>query len=183
MSASTDAAPRVDEGQYAAPRRDTKTHPTAGVLLAVTRIALGFVFLWAFLDKTLGLGFATPSEGAWLRGGSPTTGFLASQEGTFAGLFHTMAGQAWVDWAFMVGMLLVGAALILGVAMRLAALGAVLLMGALWLASMPLENNPLVDEHLVYALTAVALAAARAGDTLGLGRAWRSLDLTPGWLA
>src|SRR5688572_13701049 len=33
----------------------------AGYLLAGVRIALGWVFLWAFLDKTFGLGFATPS--------------------------------------------------------------------------------------------------------------------------
>ena len=44
--------------------------------LAVTRILVGFVFLWAFLDKTLGLGFATTPEKAWLAGTSPTTGFL-----------------------------------------------------------------------------------------------------------
>lgn len=96
-----------------------------------------------------------------------------------------MAGQAWVDWAFMLGTGLVGAALVLGVAARPAALGAVLLMGPLWLASMPLENNPVVDEHLVYAVLAVALAAARAGDRLGLGRWWRSLPPVAGrrWLA
>ncbi len=28
----------------------------------VTRIAIGFVFFWAFVDKLFGLGFATPSE-------------------------------------------------------------------------------------------------------------------------
>ena len=32
---------------------------TAARALAVLRIATGFVFLWAFLDKTFGLGYAT----------------------------------------------------------------------------------------------------------------------------
>ena len=141
-----------------------------GFALALLRILLGSVFLWAFLDKTFGLGFGTPRDRSWLAGGSPTTGYLASREGTFGGVFQALSGHAWVDWGFMLGMLLVGLALVLGVGLRLAALGAVLLMGGLWLSSLPLENNPVVDEHLVYAAAAVALAATRAGDTLGLGR-------------
>ena len=36
--------------------------------LAVLRLATGFIFLWAFLDKTFGLGFSTPVERAWLDG-------------------------------------------------------------------------------------------------------------------
>lgn len=151
------------------------------VALAVTRILLGFVFVWAFLDKTFGLGWATPAEGAWLAGGSPTRGFLTSLEGTFAGAFQSMVGQAWVDWAFMLGLLLVGGALMLGIALRLAALGATLLTGSMWLASLPLQNNPVVDEHVIYASLAVTLAATRAGHTLGLGRQWASLNLFPGW--
>ena len=40
-------------------------------VLAVLRIMFGFYFLWAFLDKTFGLGFATPAAKAWINGGSP----------------------------------------------------------------------------------------------------------------
>lgn len=149
--------------------------------LAGLRILLGFVFLWAFFDKLLGLGYATPPDGAWLGGGSPTSGFLSGVEGGLADLFHAMAGHAWVDWVFMLGMLSVGTALVLGVAMRLAAVGTTLLMGSLWLASIPLANNPFVDEHVVYAAAAVALAACRAGDVLGLGRRWSSVALARGW--
>ena len=49
--------------------------------LAVLRIMFGFYFLWAFLDKTFGLGFSTPAERAWINGGSPTRGFLSGVEG------------------------------------------------------------------------------------------------------
>jgi thiosulfate dehydrogenase [quinone] large subunit len=160
--------------------RDLTSGP-GRIALAVTRVLLGFVFLWAFLDKAFGLGVATPAERAWTAGGSPTTGFLMSVDGTFAGLFHAMAGRAVVDWAFMLGLLFVGVALTAGIAMRLAAIVATLLMGSLWLASLPLENNPAVDQHIIYAALAVALAATRAGHTLGLGRRWESLDLFPGW--
>ncbi|MGW5055042.1 hypothetical protein [Actinokineospora sp. NPDC004072] len=48
----------------------------AARLLAMVRIAMGLVFAWAFLDKSFGLGYATPSANAWINGGSPTKGFL-----------------------------------------------------------------------------------------------------------
>ncbi|MGH3354664.1 MAG: hypothetical protein ACRDOJ_02125, partial [Nocardioidaceae bacterium] len=122
---------------------------------------------------------------SWTAGTSPTAGYLGSLEGTFAGMFHAMAGQAWVDWAFMLGMFLVGVALILGIAMRLAAVGAVALMGSLWLTSIPLENNPVVDEHVIYATLAVVLAATGAGKVMGAGRVWSSLPVIRSnrWLA
>ena len=58
------------------------------IAIAVARILMGFYFLWAFIDKTFGLGFATPAERAWVGGGSPTTGFLtnATTESPFAGV-------------------------------------------------------------------------------------------------
>ncbi len=43
----------------------------------VARIALGWIFLWAFLDKLFGWTFATPAGKGWLEGGSPTKGFLS----------------------------------------------------------------------------------------------------------
>src|ERR1044072_1320309 len=44
---------------------------------ASLRLLTGFAFLWAFLDKTFGLGYATPSGKGWIDGGSPTKGFLS----------------------------------------------------------------------------------------------------------
>lgn len=144
---------------------------------ATTRIALGVVFFWAFVDKLFGLGFATPSERAWINGGSPTTGYLAGVEGPFAGVFNAMAGQAWADWLFMAGLLGIGVALLLGVAMRLAAASGALMLLLMYAAALPLQNNPVVDDHLVYALVLVGLAAVRAGDTAGLGRTWRRIPI------
>jgi hypothetical protein len=54
---STDIAPAPAGGQAKA--------------LAVLRVATGLVFLWAFLDKLFGLGYATPGTKAWIAGGSP----------------------------------------------------------------------------------------------------------------
>lgn len=147
------------------------------VVWGLTRIALGFIFLWAFLDKTFGLGRATPSAKAWINGGSPTTGFLTSVKGPFAGFFNGMAGQAWADYLFMIGLAGIGLALMLGVAMRLAALSGVVLLVFMWMASLPISSNPFIDEHLIYALVLIGLAIIHADRALGLGTLWEKIPV------
>ncbi|MEU8245723.1 DoxX family membrane protein [Nonomuraea sp. NPDC048916] len=137
---------------------------------AVARISLGWIFLWAFLDKTFGWGFATPAERAWVAGGSPTTGFLkGTGENALGGVFSALAGQAWVDWLFMAGLLGVGLALVLGVGTRIAAGAGTVMMLLMWAAELPLTTNPFMDDHIVYAIVLIGLALANAGATLGLG--------------
>ncbi|WP_051478904.1 DoxX family membrane protein [Arthrobacter sp. H5] len=148
--------------------------------LAIVRILLGSVFLWAFVDKVLGLGFATSPDKAWLAGGSPTAGYLGSLEGALAGTFQPLAGQPLVDWAFMLGLLGLGTALVLGIGMRTAAIGGCAMLALMWLSSLPLKNNPVIDEHIIYSAVLIALAATSAGHTWGLGRAWdRFTSATP----
>lgn len=147
-------------------------HGAAAFIWGIVRIALGWIFLWAFLDKLFGFGYSTPSGKSWLDGGSPTTGYLDGVKGPFAWMYHPLAGQAWVDWVFMIGLLGIGVALILGIAMRLATLAGVVMLVLMWGASLPLTTNPFFDEHLMYALVLIGLVAADAGDTLGLGKPW-----------
>ncbi|GAB4006030.1 DoxX family membrane protein [Glycomyces albus] len=156
-------------------RVDRRASAAVDRALAVVRIALGWVFLWAFLDKTFGLGYSSPAGQGWIDGASPTSGFLASRDGALGDLFQAMAGKAWADWGFMVGMAGLGIALTLGIAMRPAAIGGSILMVTMWASMLPLEQNPFLDVHLFYALTMIALAAASAGDTWGLGRRWARL--------
>jgi len=147
-------------------------------LMAVVRISIGWVFLWAFLDKTFGLGFATERADAWINGGSPTFGFL--NFGTEGKVFHDFfAGLAgpFADWLFMIGLLGIGLALILGIGMRIAAVSGAIMLVLMWAAELPLENNPFMDDHIVYALVLGVLAIAGAGRTWGLGRAWEQLPL------
>ncbi|HSD49388.1 MAG TPA: hypothetical protein VLE71_06105 [Actinomycetota bacterium] len=156
----------------------------------LARISLGFIFMWAFLDKAFALGFSTGrlEDGtidffgkgvAWLNGGSPTEGVLAyATKGPLAGFFHGLAGAAWVDWVYMLSMLLIGVALILGVATRLAAIGGAIWMGLFYLATaIKPEHNPVVDEHVVYALVLVGLAYFGAGRYLGLQERWDRLAI------
>lgn len=134
-----------------------KKHPTyknAWYALALTRIMLGFIFLWAFLDKTFGLGFATEAAKSWVNGGSPTAGFLSmgvNPDSPVAGLLNGMAGSALVDWLFMFGLLGLGVALIFGAGLRIAAVGGTIMMLLMWMAELPLTTNPLIDEHIIYA--------------------------------
>jgi thiosulfate dehydrogenase [quinone] large subunit len=162
---------------------------TAGYVLAVSRIALGFIFLWAFLDKMFGLGYSTTPAKAWVNGGSPTSGFLGNVEvGPLRSVFTSLAGSVVVDALFMLGMFAVGVALILGVGLRIAAAAATVIMLGMWAAEWPLSTltfegqpsgstNPVVDYHLIYALLAIVLAVTAAGRVWGLGRVWESTSL------
>ncbi|MFJ5664470.1 MULTISPECIES: hypothetical protein [unclassified Micromonospora] len=142
------------------------------------RLALGWVFLWAFLDKMFGLGHETPAKNAWINGGSPTKGFLGNAvEGPFANFYQGLAGAAWADWLFMVGLLAIGTALMLGIGIRIAAVAGGLLLVLMWTAVLPPANNPFMDDHLIYAGLLAALALVGAGNTLGLGRVWAKLPL------
>ena len=164
------------------------TSTAAGPIAAVLRIAMGLVFVWAFLDKTFGFGYATPAERAWINGGSPTKGFLGNiDHGPFADMFRGWAGAGWADWLFMLGLAGIGVALVLGVGLRIAAVAGTLMMMLMWVAEWPLDRftdageptmstNPILDYHIVYALVLIWLAIAAAGTTWGLGKTWANLE-------
>lgn len=123
------------------------------------RLVMALIFLWAFVDKVFGLGFATKPEVAWIRGGSPTTGFLTyATKGPFADLFKGLAGIPLVDWLFMLGLLFVGLTLLLNRYVMWGAIAGGTMMLLMWLAVFPPENNPLIDDHIVYILVLALLA-------------------------
>ncbi len=141
--------------------------------IAGLRISLGFIFLWAFLDKVFGLGFATTADKSWLAGGSPTSGFLGNAvHGPFAEIFHNMSGVIAVDWLFMLGLLLIGLALILGVGMKIATYTGSLLLLMMWLSLLPPSNNPIIDDHIIYILALFVLKNLEAGKVFGFGKIW-----------
>lgn len=141
-------------------------------VLAVLRIMFGFYFLWAFLDKTFGLGFATPAAKAWINGGSPTKGFLSGSEGPFSPFFQAIAGNGFVNVLFMVGLLGIGLALILGIGLKVAAVAGTVMYVMMWAVVLPLTTNPILDDHLTGAVTLILFALTGAGTTWGLGRWW-----------
>ena len=167
--------------------------------LAALRIAFGLTFLWAFFDKLLALGFSTGraddgtvdrfGDAAWVNGGSPTEGFLKfGADGPFKGFYNSIAGSAWADTLFMLGLLAIGLALVLGIGMRIAAVSGTLMMALMWAAEWPpaqhtsageptMSTNPLIDYHVVYALVLIALAATASGVTWGLAHWWNGLPV------
>jgi thiosulfate dehydrogenase [quinone] large subunit len=172
---------RRDNGEPAPASTTVSSPPAAAVvrhLLAGIRLALGWIFLWAFLDKTFGLGHDTISAKSWLNGGSPTKGFLGSAaRGPFTGFYHSIAGTGLADVLFMAALLAIGTALILGIGMRLTAAAGALLTVMMWTAVLPPAGNPFMDDHLIYAAVLIVLALLGAGNTVGLGRAWAATPL------
>jgi thiosulfate dehydrogenase [quinone] large subunit len=178
-NASTD--PRVLGGES---ESSSLTAARVGrVALNLLRLALGFEFLWAFFDKTFGLGYATPSAKAWINGGSPTKGFLSGVDvGPLQGFFNSIAGAPVANWLFMLGLLGIGAALILGVCLRIAAVSGTVLLLMMWLASWPMASsvageptgstNPLLDDHIISALAIIVVGAYAAHSAGYLGRWW-----------
>lgn len=166
-----------------------KSTATVHKLLAATRISLGFVFLWAFFDKLLGLGFSTCRDAttqnvtalcdsAWISGGSPTTGFLKfGTSGPFADFYQSLAGSGFADWLFMIGLLGIGLGLVLGIAMRLSTVSGILMMLLMYTATLLPANNPLVDDHIVYALVLAVLYAANGQQVFGYGKEWAALPI------
>lgn len=146
------------------------------------RLLLGWSFLWAFLDKFFGLGFSTcraaessaidfGCDAAMINGGSPTYGYLNfATQGSHTGfLFDWMAPAApdainLADIGFMAVLLFGGLALMLGVAVRTAAVGGAFLLAFMFLAGdvWP-ENNPVLSSHVTEMVAFVGIAIVGAG--------------------
>lgn len=155
-------------------QEDIVTRAGVRKTLAVARIVIGFTFLWAFVDKLFGLGFATPSERAWINGGTPAQGFIGGIEGPFAGVFDIFLNP-FGDALFMIGLLGIGLAMVLGAGLKIAAVTGTLLMLFMYLAEFPPSlggNNPIVDSHWHEALLLIISAVTLSGDTWGVGRIW-----------
>lgn len=179
MTATTDRRTHVETDVLY--QEDVVRSPMAQWLLTALRLVLGWTFLWPFIDKLFGLGYGTPAEGAWIDGGSPTTGFLTKSpdvvNGPFAGLFENFAGGIW-DWVFMLGLAGIGIAFLAGGMLKIAAWGGTLLMFLMYLAALPIGRpgegftNPITDSHWIEALALLVVAYTLSGDKLGLGRWW-----------
>lgn len=156
---------------------------------ALLRIALGYIFLWAFLDKLFGFGFATCKDkltGAvdigcnqsWIHGGSPTAGFLGhATSGPFADFYHKLAGHAWVDWLFMLGLLVIGLGLVFGLYVRFAAFAGIALLLLMWSALLWPVNSPGVDEHIIYAIALFGVALIDENQVWGMRKWWHKTSL------
>ncbi len=146
------------------------------VLKTLVRLTLGFTFLWSFIDKLFGLGYATTADKAWTTGVSPTYGFLTyASSGPFADLYKTIAGDPIVDIVFMAMLLFVGVSLMLGIFVKIGGYTGAVLMILIWTATLFPEHNPFIDEHVIYALVLIWLTRTNVTKQFGLGKWWQQL--------
>ncbi|MFC4989053.1 MULTISPECIES: DoxX family protein [Saliphagus] len=131
---------------------------------------------WAVVGLRLLMGWVMLSAG-WGKatGGFSAEGYLANVDpaSPASGLYGAMAADATlmaaVDVIVPGTQLLIGAALILGAAVRLAAFGATLQMVLFYFGSWDVANG-LVNSQLVYAAVFLTLGALAAGRILGVDR-------------
>ncbi len=178
---ATARAPQIARQAQSANADRTNTR----YLWAVIRLGMGWTFLWPFFDKTFGLNHQTTSAQAWINGGNPTKGFLSGSAGAFSSFYQSIAGAGLVNVLFMVGLLGIGVALALGIAMKPAAVAGATMLVLMWSASLPPSDDLFLDNHIIYALLLFGLAAVGAGKTLGFGERWERTELVQRhrWLA
>ena len=137
-----------------------------GYALVAMRLVMGWVLFWGGLSKLL-----DPSWSA--------AGYLqhaVSSSNPFASWFASLAGSVLVDWLVVAGLTLTGLGLILGLATRLCAFFASLMMVLFWMAALqggllaffPLEHGFVINDHVVYVMLLWGLSAFGAGQVLGV---------------
>jgi thiosulfate dehydrogenase [quinone] large subunit len=90
-----------------------------------------------------------------------------------------------VNWLFMIGLLGIAVALLLGIGVRIAAASGAIMVILMWSASLPPQDDVFMDNHIIYALVLIGLALVGAGKTLGFGSWWAQTSLVRHfpWLA
>jgi thiosulfate dehydrogenase (quinone) large subunit len=137
--------------------------------LFLLRVSLGFLFLYAGLSKVL--------DPKWT-----SAGYLKSAK-LLPGFYGWLASPGmlpFVDFVNEWGLTFLGAALVLGLGVRLATWGGALLMALYYIPlgfPYPNAHALLVDEHIVYIAALATLGAFRAGEAWGLERWCADLPL------
>jgi len=129
------------------------------------RIALGFLFLWGGYQKIL----------TQLGGKSATAGFLSGPSvagSPLVGVFNAMSGNIVVESLVVYGELLIGVALLFGIATRIGSFSGALMMLLFTIALWPIADtagaNPIVDFRVIYAMMFVMLFMLTPGRFLGV---------------
>ena len=148
--------------------------------IAVLRIGVGIIFLWAGLEKLLGggpqgfsaAGFLSHATGGTLGWpfvtGIPAEGTIFNPTHAFwVSLSQNVAAMSVVNTLVVAGEIGIGSALILGLFTRFAAVMGTLMMLLFFFAAWQFETG-VVNQHLTYALICAALAGLGAGKYYGL---------------
>lgn len=141
---------------------DGKSHPLSGLFVVALRLVIGGVMLFAGIGKVIGEPF--DASGYLVHG--------VDAASPVSGLYAAMASSAMlmdvINVVIPVTQVLIGAALIVGAFVRLAALGGAIQMLAFYLGGWNGELLAMFDSTLVYAAVFLAVAALGAGRVLGV---------------
>jgi thiosulfate dehydrogenase [quinone] large subunit len=140
------------------------------------RLIVGWVFLFAGVEKLLDLeGTGKPfsafgflkfaTAGTWP--GAAENAVVNPTHDFWVGLTTNAAAMQFINFIVPVGEVLIGAALILGLATRFASVAGALMMGLFFVAAWDFGHG-IVNEHFVYGAVTLVLGYARAGEIYGL---------------
>ena len=142
---------------------------------AVLRIATGLVFLTAGIDKAIIAGKAFDASGflSHATGGTPVLG--AAVDGVIYNPTHdlwvSLASNAAVmpviNWLVVAGEIAIGAALVMGLFTRFAAIAGTLMMAFFFVATWNFANG-IINEQLMYGIVTAFLGIIGAGRYYGL---------------
>jgi thiosulfate dehydrogenase [quinone] large subunit len=148
--------------------------------VALGRVVIGIIFLWAGLEKLIGSGAEGFSAAGFLQFGTNGTlgwPFVSGEppEGAVYNPTHelwTSVGSndtlmPFVNFLVVFGQLGIGVALILGLFTRFAAAMGTLMMLFFFVAAWDFQFG-IVNQHLTYAVVTFGLAVVGAGNYLGL---------------
>jgi thiosulfate dehydrogenase [quinone] large subunit len=148
-----------------------KAHSLSALFIVMLRATIGGMILFAGLGKVTGEPF-------------DASGYLVhapDAASPVSGLYAAMGSTPWfVEFANVfvpATQLLIGAALILGAFVRLAALGGAMQMTLFYLGGWSGEALALFDSTLVYAVVFLTVAAFGAGRVLGLDAYIETLEV------
>jgi thiosulfate dehydrogenase [quinone] large subunit len=155
----------------------------AQVAVAVGRIVIGVIFLWAGLEKLLGSGQEGFTAAGFLQFGTNGTlgwPFVSGEvaQGTvfnpthdfWANLGQNGSMMPIVNFLVVAGQIGIGTGLILGFFTRFAAVMGTLMMVFFFFAAWEFEFG-IVNQHLTYAVVTFGLAVVGAGNYFGLDAA------------
>ena len=150
--------------------------------VALLRIVVGIIFLWAGLDKLLGSGPEGWTAAGFLghaTGGSLGWPFVAAPAADAAAVIYNPTHDLWVSLSknttalaiinpmVVYGEIGIGISLILGLLTRFGAIMGALMMALFFVAGWAFTNG-IVEEHLTYMVVLLAIAGLGAGKYYGL---------------
>ena len=147
--------------------------------VAIGRIVIGIIFLWAGLEKVIGGAGAWTAKGFLAFGTSGTLGWPFVSGEVAAGTVFNPTHDFWVglsandgavsliNFLVQVGQISIGTALILGAATRFAATMGALMMTFFFFAAWDFAYG-IVNQHFTYAVVTFGLALIGAGNYRGV---------------